>query len=82
MVKNNKVCYASGYKRTDVPFIKVSGEWLRELGFAVDDQIQLFGGDEMIVIVKADKEAIKIMEAEEDQRTINKLRRQLQELEN
>ena len=71
--------YAVGYMmgKDDVPFIRISGNWLKEQGFNVGDKLKYISSKNMIILVKmTDDETL----ASDKQKEILKLEKQLKEL--
>lgn len=71
--------YAVGYMmgKDDVPFIRISGNWLKEQGFNVGDKLKYISSKNMIILVKMPD--VKSPE-DKKQREIKKLEKQLKEL--
>lgn len=61
MERNYKVSYIMHPKESkiDIPFIRISGMWLRELGFDVGTKFKLFCGENFMIMMKLDEEDLK-----------------------
>jgi len=75
MQKTYTVGYMMG--KEDTPFIKLSGNWLKDQGFNVGDKLKYISSKNMIILVKMPN-----VETPEDKRKreIKKLEKQLKEL--
>ena len=62
MIKTRKVCYLPNYKNDNIPCIKLTGKWLEEIGFNVGDTINLIEDNDIIILMKADKQIIETKE--------------------
>lgn len=62
MIKTRKVCYLPNYKNDNIPCIKLTGKWLEKLGFKVGDTINLIKDNDIIILMKADKQIIETKE--------------------
>lgn len=58
MLETRKVYYLPGAKE-EVPYIKLTGKWLQELGFNVGDTIQIVKGKDIIILMKPNEEELK-----------------------
>ncbi len=69
--------YTVGYMmgKDDVPFIRLSGNWLKEQGFNVGDKLKYISSKNMIILVKQ-----AVDETLEKQKEIKKIEKQLKEL--
>ncbi len=75
MQKTYTVGYMMG--KEDTPFIRLSGNWLKDQGFNVGDKLKYISSKNMIILVKMPN-----VETPENkkQREIKKLEKQLKEL--
>lgn len=75
MQKTYTVGYMMG--KEDTPFIRLSGNWLKDQGFNVGDKLKYISSKNMIILVKMPN-----VETPEDKRKreIKKLEKQLKEL--
>lgn len=76
MQKTYTVGYMMG--KDDVPFIRLSGSWLKDQGFNVGDKLKYISSKNMIILVKMPN-----VETPEDkkQREILKLKKQIKQLQ-
>lgn len=61
--RNIKVCRQPGYNRKPAPEIKLSGQWLREVGFEIGDPVRVECEDGKLVVI-LDRERAEEMEAQ------------------
>lgn len=75
MCKTYTVGYMMG--KEDIPFIRLSGNWLKEQGFNVGDKLKYISSKNMIILVK-----MPDVETPEDkkQQATKRLEKQLKEL--
>ena len=62
MIETRKVYYNFGYKEEYIPCIKLTGKWLEKLGFKIGDKINLIKDNDIIILMKADKQIIETKE--------------------
>lgn len=62
MIKTRKVCYVPNYEQNNIPCIKLTGKWLEKMGFNIGDTIQMINDNNIIILMKADKQMIKTKE--------------------
>ncbi len=64
--------------KEDTPFIRISGNWLKDQGFNVGDKLKYISSKNMIILVKMpDVETLE----DKKQKEINKIKKQLKELQ-
>lgn len=76
MQKTYTVSYMMG--KDNIPFIRLSGNWLKDQGFNVGDKLKYISSKNMIILVK-----MPDVETPEDkkQREISKLKKQIRQLQ-
>lgn len=75
MQKTYTVGYMMG--KEDTPFIRLSGNWLKDQGFNVGDKLKYISSKNMIILVKMPN--VETLE-DKKQREIKNLEKQLKEL--
>lgn len=50
--RNLKISYAYDSHDKKIPYLKLSGKWLRECGFEIDDQVQIICDKGKLMIKK------------------------------
>ena len=78
-----KKCFTVGYlpqSNTDnTPYVRLSGQWLKEFGIDVGDKLELVKGKNMICLMKIPG---RIIEKERKDKEISTLERKIQYLRN
>ena len=72
--------YTVGYMmgKEDTPFIRLSGNWLKEQGFNVGDKLKYISSKNMIILVRmTDNETLELNKKNK----LNKIKKQLKELQ-